>query len=81
MLFQIQGEIYFLICEFFLNYTSTNEICHCVQSEVNFLGKLSHPNIVTLLGYCCEDKELLLVYEFMRRGSLENHLFHSKGLD
>jgi serine/threonine protein kinase len=45
------------------------------QSEVNFLGRLSHPNLVKLLGYCGEEKELLLVYEFMQRGSLENHLF------
>ncbi|XP_043712578.1 probable serine/threonine-protein kinase PIX13 [Telopea speciosissima] len=45
------------------------------QSEVNFLGRLSHPNLVKLLGYCIEDKELLLVYEFMQKGSLENHLF------
>ncbi|XP_051117433.1 probable serine/threonine-protein kinase PIX13 [Andrographis paniculata] len=45
------------------------------QSEVNFLGKLLHPNLVKLLGYCREDKELLLVYEFMQKGSLENHLF------
>lgn len=45
------------------------------QSEVNFLGRLSHPNLVKLLGYCWEDEELLLVYEFMPKGSLENHLF------
>ncbi|KAM7261124.1 hypothetical protein ACFE04_026599 [Oxalis oulophora] len=45
------------------------------QSEVDFLGRLSHPNLVKLLGYCWEDKELLLVYEFLQKGSLENHLF------
>ncbi|KAJ8485560.1 hypothetical protein OPV22_018045 [Ensete ventricosum] len=45
------------------------------QSEVNFLGRLSHPNLVKLLGYCLEDQELLLVYEYMAKGSLENHLF------
>ncbi|KAF8645709.1 hypothetical protein HU200_066112 [Digitaria exilis] len=45
------------------------------QSEINFLGRLSHPNLVKLLGYCFEDRELLLVYEFMAKGSLENHLF------
>ncbi|KAF0891212.1 hypothetical protein E2562_009397 [Oryza meyeriana var. granulata] len=45
------------------------------QSEVNFLGRLSHPNLVRLIGYCVEDRELLLVYEFMAKGSLENHLF------
>ncbi|KAF7129317.1 hypothetical protein RHSIM_Rhsim10G0053900 [Rhododendron simsii] len=45
------------------------------QSEVNFLGRVSHPNLVKLLRYCSEEKELLLVYEFMQKGSLENHLF------
>ncbi|KAL3723631.1 hypothetical protein ACJRO7_035753 [Eucalyptus globulus] len=45
------------------------------QSEVNFLGRLSHPNLVKLLGYCWEEKELLLVYEYIPKGSLENHLF------
>jgi serine/threonine protein kinase len=48
------------------------------QSEVNFLGRLSHPNLARLLGYCVEDRELLLVYEFMAKGSLENHLFRSE---
>ncbi|KAK6946539.1 Serine-threonine/tyrosine-protein kinase, catalytic domain [Dillenia turbinata] len=45
------------------------------QSEVNFLGRLCHPNLVRLVGYCWEENELLLVYEFMQKGSLENHLF------
>ncbi|XXG39177.1 hypothetical protein AAC387_Pa01g0203 [Persea americana] len=48
------------------------------QSEVNILGSLSHPNLVRLLGHCEEDEELLLVFEFMPRGSLANHLFNSK---
>ncbi|CAA6669210.1 unnamed protein product [Spirodela intermedia] len=44
-------------------------------TEVAFLGQLRHPNLVKLIGYCCEDDQRLLVYEFMFRGSLENHLF------
>ncbi|KAL1354174.1 hypothetical protein AAHE18_05G022400 [Arachis hypogaea] len=44
-------------------------------AEVIFLGQLRHPNLVKLIGYCCEDEDRLLVYEFMPRGSLENHLF------
>jgi serine/threonine protein kinase len=44
-------------------------------TEVIFLGQLSHPHLVKLIGYCCEDDHRLLVYEFMFRGSLENHLF------
>ncbi|KAL3728052.1 hypothetical protein ACJRO7_032754 [Eucalyptus globulus] len=45
------------------------------KAEVMFLGSLSHPNIVRLLGYCLEDEERLLVYEFMPKGTLKNHLF------
>ncbi|XP_057516629.1 probable serine/threonine-protein kinase CST [Amaranthus tricolor] len=45
------------------------------KTEINFLGKFSHPNLVRLIGYCWEEKELLLVYEYMNNGSLENHLF------
>ncbi|KAF6158183.1 hypothetical protein GIB67_014977 [Kingdonia uniflora] len=44
-------------------------------AEVDFLGQLHHPNLVKLHGYCIEDDQRLLVYEFLTRGSLENHLF------
>ncbi|KAK3410103.1 hypothetical protein EUGRSUZ_J02135 [Eucalyptus grandis] len=44
-------------------------------AEISFLGNLRHPNLVKLIGYCIEDDQRLLVYEFMPRGSLENHLF------
>jgi hypothetical protein len=47
-------------------------------AEVIFLGQFRHSHLVRLLGYCCEDEERLLVYEFMPRGSLENHLFRSR---
>ncbi|XP_074339745.1 putative serine/threonine-protein kinase PBL10 [Apium graveolens] len=44
-------------------------------AEINYLGQLSHPNLVRLIGYCLEDDHRLLVYEFMPKGSMENHLF------
>ncbi|KAL0415039.1 UNVERIFIED_CONTAM: Serine/threonine-protein kinase RIPK [Sesamum latifolium] len=44
-------------------------------TEVVLLGQLRHPNLVKLIGYCCEDEHRLLVYEYMARGNLENHLF------
>ena len=52
--------------------------CVLMQTEINYLGQLSHPNLVKLVGYCLEDEHHLLVYEFMQKGSLENHLFRSK---
>lgn len=44
-------------------------------AEVNNLGQLRHPNLVKLIGYCLESDNRLLVYEYLPRGSLENHLF------
>ncbi|KAJ0234925.1 serine/threonine-protein kinase PBL11 [Hirschfeldia incana] len=44
-------------------------------AEINYLGQLDHPNLVKLIGYCLDEEQRLLVYEFMPRGSLENHLF------
>ena len=49
-----------------------------IQAEVNYLGQLHHAHLVKLMGYSCEDEQRLLVYEYMSRGSLENHLFRSK---
>ncbi|GJW61100.1 putative reverse transcriptase domain-containing protein [Tanacetum coccineum] len=42
---------------------------------INALGLLDHLNLVKLIGYILEDDHGMLVYEFMPRGSLENHLF------
>ncbi|KAL3850192.1 hypothetical protein ACJIZ3_012074 [Penstemon smallii] len=44
-------------------------------AEVNYLGLLHHENLVKLIGYCSDSENKLLVYEFMPKGSLENHLF------
>ncbi|GJN22453.1 hypothetical protein PR202_gb10014 [Eleusine coracana subsp. coracana] len=46
-------------------------------AEVVYLGMLSHPHLVKLIGYCCQDEQRMLVYEYMARGSLEHHLFKS----
>ncbi|KAF8779984.1 hypothetical protein HU200_002259 [Digitaria exilis] len=44
-------------------------------AEVVYLGMLSHPHLVKLIGYGCHDEQRMLVYEYMARGSLEHHLF------
>ncbi|XP_068303538.1 putative receptor-like protein kinase At1g72540 [Pyrus communis] len=48
-------------------------------AEVIFLGQLKHPNLVKLIGYCCEDEYRLLVYEYMERGNLDHQLFKRYG--
>lgn len=39
-------------------------------SELNTLGRLRHQNLLTLLGFCIEPKEKLLVYKYISNGSL-----------
>lgn len=43
--------------------------------EVLMLIVLRHANLVNLIGFCAEGDERLLVYEYMPKGSLEDHLF------
>ncbi|XP_039014682.1 L-type lectin-domain containing receptor kinase IX.1-like [Hibiscus syriacus] len=45
-------------------------------SEVTITSRLRHKNLVELICWCHEKKELLLVYEFMSNGSLDSHLFN-----
>ncbi|GJP43706.1 hypothetical protein CLOM_g9157 [Closterium sp. NIES-68] len=45
--------------------------------EVIVLGRLSHPHLVRLHGYCMERDEALLVYEFMTGGCLHRALVDS----
>ena len=61
---------YFLLFPIFLTLS-------LLQTEVDYLGQLHHKNLVKLIGYCSDGDNRLLVYEFMPKGSLENHLFRS----
>ena len=49
-------------------------------AEVRIISRLRHRNLVQLIGWCHEKRELLLVYEFMSNGSLDSHLFKPKTL-
>uniref|UniRef100_A0A2N9GIG3 non-specific serine/threonine protein kinase n=1 Tax=Fagus sylvatica TaxID=28930 RepID=A0A2N9GIG3_FAGSY len=47
-------------------------------SEVKIISRLRHRNLVQLIGWCHDQRELLLVYEYMPNGSLDSHLFGGK---
>ncbi|XP_058182036.1 L-type lectin-domain containing receptor kinase V.9-like [Rhododendron vialii] len=44
-------------------------------AEIATIGRLRHPNLVRLLGYCRRKQELLLVYDYMPNGSLDRFLY------
>uniref|UniRef100_A0A2N9EHV4 non-specific serine/threonine protein kinase n=1 Tax=Fagus sylvatica TaxID=28930 RepID=A0A2N9EHV4_FAGSY len=46
------------------------------QAEIEVLTKVRHRRLVALLGYCINDNERLLVFEYMPEGTLTQHLFH-----
>lgn len=48
------------------------------MAEMETIGKVKHRNLVPLLGYCRVGEERLLVYEFMKYGSLEDVLHNRK---
>ncbi|GER30671.1 leucine-rich repeat receptor-like kinase [Striga asiatica] len=44
------------------------------DAEIRTLGRLRHPNLVTLVGYHASDSEMFLVYNYLPGGNLEKFI-------
>ncbi|GJP39951.1 hypothetical protein CLOM_g24266 [Closterium sp. NIES-68] len=47
--------------------------------EIEAVSKMLHPNLVRLMGFCHENEEQVLVYEYVANGTLRQHLSPLQG--
>jgi len=44
------------------------------KAEIELLSRVHHKNLVSLVGFCFEHEEQMLVYEYVQNGSLKDAL-------
>ncbi|KAK9735529.1 hypothetical protein RND81_04G210700 [Saponaria officinalis] len=57
----------------------SEDVCEEFIAEIDIITTLNHKNIISLIGFCVDDENIILVYDFLPRGSLEENLHGADG--
>lgn len=47
---------------------------HEFKTEIELLSRIHHKNVVALVGFCYEQGEQMLIYEYISNGTLKDNL-------
>ncbi|CAJ2649582.1 unnamed protein product [Trifolium pratense] len=68
----LPGNIHVAVKVLVVGSTLTDEEA---ARELEFLGRIKHPNLVPLTGYCVAGDQRIAIYDYMENGNLQNLLY------